>query len=129
MEDTRARNQITCDGRYSYVDLEHILPNRVLTYITYLLCCYASVSTVLKMVHDRLAMYDRFNDKGAHSTKWFKITENFLKLAFIGDHHKVKCPCNRCQNKRMLFEYEMSGHITKQGFMSNYLAWHKHEVV
>jgi hypothetical protein len=31
-EDTQDRHQITCDDRYSYVGLEHILPNRVLTY-------------------------------------------------------------------------------------------------
>jgi hypothetical protein len=69
-------------------------------------------------------MYDRFNDKGAHSTEWFEIVKNFLKLAFAGDCHEAKCPCNRCQNRRMLSGYEMSGHIAKHGFMSNYLAWH-----
>jgi hypothetical protein len=26
----------------------------------------------------------------------------------------------------MLFEYEMSGHIAKHRFMSNYLVWHQH---
>jgi hypothetical protein len=26
----------------------------------------------------------------------------------------------------MLFEYEMSGNIAKQGFMLNYLVWHRH---
>jgi hypothetical protein len=26
----------------------------------------------------------------------------------------------------MLFEYEMSGHIAKHEFMSNYLVWHQH---
>jgi hypothetical protein len=26
----------------------------------------------------------------------------------------------------MLFEYEMSGHIAKHGFMPNYLVWHQH---
>jgi hypothetical protein len=52
--------------------------------------------------------------------------KNFLKLAFAGDHHEAKCPCNRCQNRRMLFEYEMSGHIAKHEFMLNYLVWHQH---
>jgi hypothetical protein len=49
-------------------------------------------------------MYDGFNDKCAHSAKWFEITN--LKLAFVGDHREAKCPCNRCQNRMMLFEYE-----------------------
>jgi hypothetical protein len=26
----------------------------------------------------------------------------------------------------MLFEYEISSHITKQGFMPNFLVWHQH---
>jgi hypothetical protein len=71
-------------------------------------------------------MYDEFSDKGAHSVDWSEIVKNFLKLAFTGDHHEVKCPCNRCQNRRMLSEYEMSGHIAKHGFMPNYLMWHQH---
>jgi hypothetical protein len=29
----------------------------------------------------------------------------------------------------MLSEYEMSGHIAKHGFMSNYLVWQQHEEV
>jgi hypothetical protein len=68
---------------------------------------------VLKMGEDRRAMYDRFSDKGAHSAESFKVAKNFLMLAFAGDHHEVKCPCNRCQNRRMLFEYEMCGHLAK----------------
>jgi hypothetical protein len=74
---------------------------------------------------DRRAMYDRFSDKGAHSTEWFQITKDFLKLAFAGDHHEVKCLWNRCRDRRMLSEYEMFGHIAKQGFMMNYLVWHQ----
>jgi hypothetical protein len=62
-------------------------------------------------------MYDRFSDKGAHHVEWFKIAKDFQKLAFAGDHHEAKCPCNRCWNRRMLSEYEVSSHIAKQGFM------------
>jgi hypothetical protein len=71
-------------------------------------------------------MYDGFSDKGAHSVKWFELAKNFLKLAFAGDRREVKCPCNRCRNRRMLSEYEMSDHIAKHGFISNYLVWHQH---
>jgi hypothetical protein len=56
---------------------------------------------------------DRFSDKGAHSVKWFEVMKNFLKLAFVADHREVKCPCDKCQNRRRLSEYEMSGHIAK----------------
>jgi hypothetical protein len=35
---------------------------------------------------------------------------------------EAKCPCNRCQNRRMSSEYEMSGLIAKHGFMLNYLV-------
>jgi hypothetical protein len=44
-----------------------------------------------------------------------------LKLAFAGGHHAVSCPCSRCENRRMLSEYEMSDHLAKKGFMANYL--------
>jgi hypothetical protein len=81
------------------------------------------------MVDDRQAMYDRFSDKGAHFVEWFEITKNFLKLAFASDRHEAKYPCNMFQNRMILFEYEMSGHIAMQGFISNYLVWHQHEEV
>jgi hypothetical protein len=71
-------------------------------------------------------IYGRFSEKGTHSTEWFEIAKNFLKLAFAGDRCEAKCLCNRCRNKRMLSEYEISGHITKYRFMSNYLVWHQH---
>jgi hypothetical protein len=39
-EDTRARNEITHDDRYSYMGLGPILPNKVLTYhLSFLLLC------------------------------------------------------------------------------------------
>jgi hypothetical protein len=78
------------------------------------------------MADDRRGMYDGFSDKCAHSVEWLEVAKNFLKLAFTGDHCVAKCPCKRCQNRRMLFEYEMCYHIAKHRFMSNYLAWHQH---
>jgi hypothetical protein len=68
-------------------------------------------------------MDDGFNDTGKHSTEWVRITKEFLKLAFAGGQHEASCPCSRCENRRMLTEYEMSAHLTKKGFMSNYLLW------
>jgi hypothetical protein len=47
-------------------------------------------------------------------------------LAFAGDHHEAKCQNNRCQNRRMLPKYEMSGHIAKHRFMPNYMVWQQH---
>jgi prepilin-type processing-associated H-X9-DG protein len=67
-------------------------------------------------------MYDGFSDKCAHFAEWFKITKGFLNLAFADGHHEMSCPCNRCENKRMLSEYEMSTHLAKKGFISNYLV-------
>jgi hypothetical protein len=81
---------------------------------------------VLKMGEDRWAMYDGFSDKGAHSVEWVEIAKNFLKLAFAGDHREANGLCNRCWNRRMLSEYEMSSHIAKHGFMPNDLVWHQH---
>jgi hypothetical protein len=71
-------------------------------------------------------MYDGFSDKGAHSAEWFEVVKNYLKLAFASDCREARCPCNSCQNRRMLSEYDMCGHIAKHGFMLNYLVWHKH---
>jgi hypothetical protein len=71
-------------------------------------------------------MDDGFSDKGANSAEWFWITKEFLKLDFAGGHREVMCLCSRCCNRRMLPEYEMSGHIAKKGFMPDYLVWHQH---
>jgi hypothetical protein len=71
-------------------------------------------------------MDDGFSDKGANSAEWFWITKEFLKLDFAGGHREVMCLCSRCCNRRMLSEYEMSGHIAKKGFMPDYLVWHQH---
>jgi hypothetical protein len=49
-----------------------------------------------------------------------------LKLAFAGGYREASCPCGRCVNKRILLEYEISTHLAKKGFMSNYLLWHQH---
>jgi hypothetical protein len=68
-------------------------------------------------------MYDRFSDTGKHSAEWVRITKEFLKLAFAGVHCEVSCPCTRCENRRMLREYEMYAHAAKKEFMLNYLLW------
>jgi hypothetical protein len=78
------------------------------------------------MAEDRWVMHDGFNDNSAHSVEWFEVAKNFLKLAFTGDHYEAKCPCNRCQNRTTLPEYELCGHIAKHRFMPNYLVWEKH---
>jgi hypothetical protein len=41
----------------------------------------------------------------------------------------MSCSYSRCENGMMLSEYEMSGHLTKTGFMVNYLLWHQHREV
>jgi hypothetical protein len=74
-------------------------------------------------------MYDGFSDTGKHSAKWVRMTKEFLKLAFAGSRHEVSCSCSRCENRRMLSEYEMSAHLAKKGFMLNYLLWHQHREV
>jgi hypothetical protein len=78
------------------------------------------------MTDDRRAMYDGFSDTGKHSTEWVQITKEFLKLAFADGCHEVSCPCGRCENRRILSEYEMSAQLSKKGFMLNYLLWHQH---
>jgi hypothetical protein len=78
------------------------------------------------MAENRQTMYDGLSDKGVHCAEWFEVARNFLNLAFAGDHHEVKCPCNRCWNRRMLSKYEMSSHIAKHGLMPNYLVWLQH---
>jgi hypothetical protein len=46
-------------------------------------------------------------------------------MFFASGCHEASCPCNRCENRRMLLEYEMSAHLAKKRFMSNYLLWHQ----
>jgi hypothetical protein len=71
-------------------------------------------------------MYDRFSDASKHFTEWVRITKEFLKLAVVGGRREASCPCSRCENRRMLLEYEIFGHLAKNGFMVNYLLWHQH---
>jgi hypothetical protein len=66
-------------------------------------------------------MYDRFSDTSKYSAEWVQITKEFLKLAFAGGRREASCPCSRCENIRILSEYEMFSHLTKKGFMLNYL--------
>jgi hypothetical protein len=80
------------------------------------------------MADERRAMYDGFNDTGKHSVEWVQITKEFLKLAFAGGCREAHCPCSRCEDRRMLSEYETSAHLAKKDFMSNYLLWHQHGV-
>jgi hypothetical protein len=73
------------------------------------------------MTNKRWRMYNEFSDTGKHSVEWVQITKEFLKLAFAGDHCEASYPCSRYENRRILSEYEMSTHLVKKGFMSNYL--------
>jgi hypothetical protein len=66
-------------------------------------------------------MYDGFSDTDKHSSEWVWITKEFWKLAFAGGRHEVGCLCSRCENRKMLSEYETSAHLAKKEFMLNYL--------
>jgi hypothetical protein len=81
------------------------------------------------MVDERWAMYDGFSDTGKHFVEWVRITKEFLKLAFAGGHRETSWPCGRYENRRILSDYEISAHLAKKGFMSNYLLWHQHREV
>jgi hypothetical protein len=74
-------------------------------------------------------MYDGFSDAGKHSAEWVWITKEFLKLDFAGGCCEASCPCSRCENRRILSEYEISAHLAEKGFMLNYLLWHQYEEV
>jgi hypothetical protein len=78
------------------------------------------------MADERQAMYDGFSDTGKYSVEWVWIMKGFLKLGFAGGHREASCPCSKCENRRMLSKYAMSGHLAKKGFMVNYLLWHQH---
>jgi hypothetical protein len=81
------------------------------------------------MADNRWVIYDGISDTGKHSTELVRITKEFLKLAFDSGHLQASCPCSNSENRLMLSEYEMSAHLAKKGFMSNYLVWHQHEEV
>jgi hypothetical protein len=78
------------------------------------------------MGDERWAMYDGFSDTSKHSVEWVQITKEFLKLAFVDGRREASCPCSRCENRMMLSEYDMSAHLAKKGFMSNYLLCLQH---
>jgi hypothetical protein len=62
------------------------------------------------MAEEQRAIYDGFSDTGKCSTEWVRITKEFLKLTFAGGRHEASCPCDRCENRRMVSEHEMSAH-------------------
>jgi hypothetical protein len=66
------------------------------------------------MADEQRTMYDRFSDTSKHSTEWVRITKEFLKLAFADVRCGASCSCSRCENKRMLSEYEMSTPLAKK---------------
>jgi hypothetical protein len=69
---------------------------------------------VSKMADERQAMYDGFSDTGKHSTRWVQITKEFLRLAFAGGRREASYLCSRCENRRMLSEYDMSAHLAEK---------------
>jgi hypothetical protein len=77
------------------------------------------------MVDERRTMYDGFSDPNKHSAEWVWITKELSKLTFDGGRREVSCLCSRCENRRMLSEYEMFTHLAKKGFISNYPLWHQ----
>jgi hypothetical protein len=66
------------------------------------------------MADERWEKYVRFSDTGKQFVEWVQITKEFLKLAFTGGRREVSCLCSRCENRRMLLEYEMSTHLAKK---------------
>jgi hypothetical protein len=78
------------------------------------------------MADKRWMLYDGFSNTGKYSTEWVQTTKYFLKLAFAGGRRKASCSCSRCENIRILLEYEISAHLAKKGIMSNYFLWHQH---
>jgi hypothetical protein len=63
------------------------------------------------MADEQWSKYDRFSDTSKHSVEWVWITKEFLKLAFASGCCEASCPCNRCENRRILSEYAMSAHL------------------
>jgi hypothetical protein len=58
-------------------------------------------------------MYDGFSDTDKY--KWVQVTKEFLKLSFAGGRREASCLCSRCENRRILLEYEMPAHLSKKG--------------
>jgi hypothetical protein len=78
------------------------------------------------MADEQRTMYDGFSNTGKRSVEWVQITKELLKLAFASGYREASYPCSRCENRRMLSEYEMFAHLAKKGFISNYLLCHQH---
>jgi hypothetical protein len=68
----------------------------------------------------RRAMYDGFDSvTHGHSDAW-------VRVAFAGDARFANCPCRECRNLIRLKKVEVSYHVSKHGFMPNYLVWREH---
>ena len=72
-------------------------------------------------------MYDGWDVHGAHSAEWVTIVEDFTKQAFgNGKSRYVVCPCKRCNNRQLKSKDDIRVHLSKFGFMPDYMLWHGH---
>jgi hypothetical protein len=68
----------------------------------------------------RRTMYNGFDSvTHGHSDAW-------VRVAFAGDARFANCPCRECRNLIRLKKVEVSYHVSKHGFMPNYLVWREH---
>ena len=73
------------------------------------------------MGDDRRWMYDGWNINQAHSDEWIAKSNDFINRAFsLSTINKIRCPCSKCQNAKLLDKVTVSKHLCRNGFVPYY---------
>jgi hypothetical protein len=79
------------------------------------------------MGDDRKWMYDGWRKNGAHSREWVDKTNKYTEHAFsLSNTGITRCPCSKCQNGLSHDKKNVSIHICRFGYMTDYEVWVHH---
>jgi hypothetical protein len=76
------------------------------------------------MGDDRRWMYDGWNKSQAPSAEWIAKTNDFIEREFsLSPINKIRCPCTKCQNYKLVDKMTVATHLYKFGFVPYYETW------
>ena len=75
---------------------------------------------------DRTWMYTGWKRGGNFTMHWIKNTEAFMNQAFAKGVKTTWCPCSKCVNTRRQTRQDMTEHLCRYGFTTDYTQWTFH---
>ena len=65
--------------------------------------------------------------KGVYNIRYLEGVEEFIQFAKKKIPYEVRCPCKRCDNRRLFAPEVVRDHLLKKGFVENYYDWYLHK--